>query len=380
MAKKQNTNSNDFTDKLVGDLNKKLGDEVAFLVDDGSPSDVKVFVPTGSKLLDFILTNREDGGWPVGKISEVTGLEGTGKSLLAMAACANAQKMGALVVYIDTESAIQTEFANRVGLDLNNNFIWMNPATVEDVFTSIFTLVHKIEDSEKTDKKSPYSFVFVVWDSIAGTPVARDISDEDPNPNATVGIKSRLLSKNITNLIKTAARKNMAFLSLNQLRTKIGASPFEDPYVAPGGKAVPFYSSVRVRISNKGKVKIGSDVVGIQVKCKCVKTRFCGPYRECEFPLYFSYGIDDEESIIDELVKRDCIKTKAGGSKGKLFYLDSQTSESAMTKVEFKKLMKTDEKFRTILTDMLAKEMIVNLNVLENEISVEELDTRGGET
>lgn len=377
---KKESAGEDYTGQFIEGLNKDLGEEFAFLVSDGSPSDVNLFVPTGSKLLDYVLTNREDGGWPVGKISECSGLEGTGKSLLAMTACANAQKMGGLVVYIDTENAVNTDFAQRIGLDLDNNFIWMCPTTVEDVFKSIFAIIHRLEDAEKKTKDLPYKFIFLVWDSVASTPTAKELNDENPDPQATMALKPRILSKNINNLIKMAGRKKVAFLFLNQLRMKIGAMPLEDPYITPGGKSIPYTASVRLRIQNKGKIVLKEDTVGIKVKAKCVKTRFCGPYRECEFPLYFTHGIDDWESIIDTLVETGDIRTKNGGVKGKLFSFKDEPEETGLNKVAFKKRIKGDETLRSKVLKKLADKMIINLkNPEEEEIEIIPLNAKEGE-
>ncbi len=370
----------DHTDQFIENINKDMGEELAFLVSEGSPSDVELFVPTGSKLLDFVMTNRSDGGWPVGKISEITALEGTGKSLLAMTACANAQKMGGLVIYIDTENAVNTDFAQRIGLDLNNNFIWMCPNTMEDVFKSIFSIIHRLEEAEKKTKDLPYKFVFLVWDSVASTPTSKELNEENPDPQATIGLKARILSKNITSLIKTAGKKKIGFLFINQLRMKIGAMPLEDPYIAPGGKAIPFYSSLRLRILNKGKIKVKDDTVGIAVRAKCLKTRFCGPYRECVFPLYFSHGIDDWESIIDELVLRNIIRTKNAGTKGKQFWLKSDDEETCLSKIAFKKKIKTDVDFQKKILIHLTEEMTVDLtNPEDQEIEVLPLNNKEGE-
>jgi recombination protein RecA len=374
MAKIDKTGNNDLASQLMSDINKDLEDEVAVLVDDGSPSDVKVFIPTGSTLLDYVISNQIDGGIPVGKVAEIAGLEGTGKTLLAMQICANAQKMGGLPVYIDTEHAFNTDFAQRVGLDTKNNFIYVNPGTVEDVFKTIFTIIHRLDEQEKKVKEK-IPFVVIVWDSVAATPTKQDVEGENPDPAATIGLKPRILSKNIYTLLGMTGRKRVAQVFLNQLRTNIKAQPFQDPYITPGGKAIPFAASVRLRISTKGKIKVDDSIVGIEAQVKCVKTRFGPPYRSCEFPIYFTHGVDDTESIVDMLVEKDVIIGKSAGAKGKVFYLKGDSADTAVSKVELKRKYKNDPAFKKLINHELSKVMVkdmVNPDTAELEIVQED--------
>lgn len=298
----------------------------------------------------------------------------TGKTLLAMQICANAQKMGGLPVYIDTEHAFNTDFAQRVGLDTKNNFIYVNPGTVEDVFKTIFTIIHRLDDQEKKSKgKIP--FVVIIWDSVAATPTKQDVESENPDPASTIGLKPRILSKNIYTLLGMTGRKRVAQVFLNQLRTNIKAQPFQDPYITPGGKAIPFAASVRVRISTKGKIKVEDSIVGIETQAKCVKTRFGPPYRSCEFPIYFTHGVDDSEAIVDILVEKDVIIGKSAGPKGKVFYLKGDKEESALSKVELKRKYKNDSAFKARINQELSKVMIkdmINPDTAELEIVQEE--------
>lgn len=353
--KKSKSSSLDLSGILIKNINSELDGEVAHLVEDGSPSDVRLFVSTGSTLLDYIISNRRDGGIPVGRVSELSGLEGSGKSLLAMQVCANAQKMGGLAVYMDTESAFNSDFASRVGLDTKNNFVYCSPETVEDAFKTIFKILHTLDEREKSgDGKVP--LVCVVWDSVAATPTKADIETEDPDPAATVGLKPRILSKNISTLLGSTGRQNVALLFLNQLRTNIRAQPFQDPYITPGGKAIPFASSIRVRLGNKGKVKVKDSIVGIQCEAKCVKTRFGPPYQNCEFPIYFTHGVDDSEAIMNKLIDHDYVEKISKGRNGVAYKLKDEQKE--YTDVEFKKEFKTNKEFKNKVLDYLEKVMI----------------------
>ena len=349
-----------FLDDLEDTLKKELKEEVTFLFEDGDASDVKYFVSTGSTLLDYIISNRRKGGIPVGKITEISGLEGTGKSLLAMQICAEAVKMGGSAAFIDTEHAFSAEFAARVGLEEGSNFRVIRPSSVEGVFETLFKIVHSLDEKKKSKETDIPFFVFV-WDSVAQTPCKADLDTENTDPTATVGLKPRILSKNIATLLGSVGRKNVASVFLNQLRMNIGARPGQDKWVTPGGKAIPFASSVRVRLANAGKVKEKDAIRGINVKAKCVKTRFGPPYRECNFPLYFTHGVDDWESIIDILSNHDKVIKQKGGRYGMMYRFADDPVEAKLPKLEFKKKLKTDsnlaEKAKKLLEEVMAVDL-----------------------
>lgn len=356
--KKEKSVGNDLSKLIIKNINSELEGEKSWMIEDGSPSDVKDFISTGSTLLDYIVSNRRDGGFPVSKISSINGLEGTGKSLIATQLLANAQKKGYLCVYIDTESAFNSDFAKRLGLDTKNNFVYATPESVEEAFKIIFSILHSLDEQEKSGQQPPY--VCIVWDSVAATPTEIDVTAENPDPTATVGLKPRILSKNISTLLGTSARKNVALIFLNQLRTNIKAQPFQDPYIEPGGKAIPFAASIRVRLANKGKVKVGDDIVGIQVEAKCLKTRFGPPYRACEFPVYFTHGIDDAEAVIARLVKQGTIKKVSKGRNGNVFVLPGNEREftDIELKKEFRNNPETKKQILNLLDEVMIKKMI----------------------
>lgn len=348
----------DFGNSLIKNLNKKMKEEMAFMIVDEDPvTDVKTFISTGCTALDTIISNSEIGGAPVGKIMEITGMEGTGKSLMAMHMMADTQKNGGLAVYIDSEHSLDTDFATRIGLDVKNNFIHVFPSCVEDVFTTINVISEELKKDEEEAKKNKtdprYKFVIIVWDSIAATPTKLDRDAENPDPSSSIGVKARTLGKNIPMLLSTAWKKNIAFVFINQLRMKIGTMPGQDPFDAPGGKSIPYYSSVRIRLSSIGKLKISSTdstVVGIQTRAKVIKNRFGPPHRTVDFPIYFTHGIDNEESIIDILEKNGKIKKINKGRNGSFFQFDGDTEE-----------MKKREMKNRMITDSVTKQKAINL-------------------
>ena len=351
----------DFSRDLMQYINKAFNEEVAYMIADGSPSDVETFIPTGSTILDYIISNQRNGGIPVGKVSEIAGLEGTGKSLMAMQICANTQKMGGIPIYIDTEHAFNSDFAQRAGLNTKEDFIYGTPGSVEDVFKYIFTIIHRLDAKEKAKKKGEkkIKFITIVWDSVASTPCQLDIDAENPDATSTVGLKPRIISKNISTLLRMTGRKKLALVFLNQLRVNIKALPKQDKWVTPGGKAIPFASSARVRLHNAGKLKGGEDFVGIKVKAKCVKTRFGPPYRDAYFPLYFTHGVDDIESVIDVLVEKRKLQ-KAHGPK--YWFTGEGGPDAGIKKAEFKQKIRLDaalnKKVYDLLEDVMVRPMI----------------------
>ena len=260
--------------------------------DDDAPTIVKEWVSTGSTILDLAISNRKNGGFPVGRVCEITGLEQSGKSLLAAHTLLNTQKKGGLAVYIDTENALSTEFLSAIGLNLKE-MLYIPLETVEDIFETVETIIEKVRSSDKD------RLVTIVVDSIAGastkTEMAADF-DKDGYATAKALIISKAMRK-ITNLI---GRERISLIFTNQLRQKLNAPAFSDPWTTPGGKGIPFHASVRIRLSSIGAIKAkvnGIDtIIGSRVKAKLVKNRVGPPLRECEYEVYFDSGIDDYSS------------------------------------------------------------------------------------
>lgn len=349
--------SHDHSRDLEDLLRKEFGKETVSMIEDGLPTDVKLFISTGSTLLDLVISNRKNGGIPVGKITELYGFESTGKTLLAMQIAANTQKIGGFVVYIDPEHALNSDFAERIGLDVNERFIHMTPSSIEKVFEALFKIFHWLDDLEKKGKFK-YPCVTIIWDSIPATPAQEDLDKENPNPTANVGVMSRVLSKNLKQLLGVSGRKNVALVFLNQLRTKIGAMPGEDPYNTVGGKSLPYYASVRVKLSSVGKIKDkDNEVIGITTRGEVKKTRFGPPHRKVDFEIYFTKGVDNIESLIMYGKKKGAVKNKNGGPKGTLYVVDGEE----FTKVELKTKILNDESFKSKIVSMIEDSLIKNL-------------------
>lgn len=347
--------------KLKQEMRKSLKDDYIILSDSEGVDDVSIFVPSGCTALDYIMTNRRDGGYPVGKIVEITGMPHSGKTLLAIHACAEAQKMGGFCIYLDTENAFNEDFATRVGLNINDDSFWMPepPPTIEALFKFLFDFCHQMDELKKKNEW-PYKFVVIVWDSVASTPCYADVVSENPDPAANVGLKPRIISKNLTTFLGMAAKKDILLVCLNQLRNRIGVMPGQDPYVAPGGNAIPYCASIRLRLAPVGKLKEKGDnpeIIGVNTQVKVEKTRFGPSFRKAEFPIYFTHGIDDPESILDALEKRKGIQIFNGGPRGKLVAFDGENKENAIRKIDFKRQFLTDSVFKDKVMDAFEKIM-----------------------
>ena len=253
-----------------------------------APTNVHEWISSGCSMLDLAISNRPHGGFPVGRITEVTGLEASGKSLLAAHTLAETQKKGGLAVYIDTESATSSEFLTAIGVDLKK-MLYVPLETVEEIFETIETIVEGVRKSDKD------RLVTIVVDSIMGASTKIEMSMEyDKDGYATS--KSIILSKAMRKVTNWIARERICLIFTNQLRTKLGVS-FGDPWTTAGGKAIPFHSSVRLRLKNLGQIKAKingvEQIVGNKTSVQVVKNRMGPPHRKINYEIYYDSGIDN---------------------------------------------------------------------------------------
>ena len=312
----------DLADILVDSLNKKNKDQkIAFFLDDdsdGAPTNVNGWISTGAAMLDVAISNRPYGGIPVGRITELTGLEQSGKSLLSAHILAETQKQGGVAVLIDTETAVSREFFDAIGVDVSK-LLYVSVDTVEDIFETIETIIEKVRTSEK-DK-----LVTIVVDSVAAASTKKEMeADYDKDGYATD--KAIIISKAMRKITNVIGRQKIAVIFTNQLRQKLGVM-FGDPWTTSGGKALAFHASVRLRLKNVGQIKTkvgGQDkIVGISVRAQVVKNRLGPPLRSADFEIYFDRGIDNYGSWLTVL--KDNKLVKQGGAWYE--YVDTDTGE-----------------------------------------------------
>ena len=293
---------------LADSINKQFKGQAlktAFFLegDADSPSNVSEWISSGCDMLDLAISNRPNGGFPVGRITEVTGLEASGKSLLVSHVAAETQKKGGLAVYIDTEAASSAEFMSAIGIDLKS-MLYVPLETVEEIFETIETIVEQVRKSDKD------RLVTIVVDSIMGASTKIEMAAEyDKDGYATS--KSIILSKAMRKVTNWIARERICLIMTNQLRTKLGVS-FGDAWTTSGGKAIPFHASVRLRLKNTGMIKAKIDgveqVVGSKTEVQVVKNRMGPPHRKVNYDIYYDSGIDNYGGWLETMKKYNLVK------------------------------------------------------------------------
>jgi len=359
MAKKSNTGAGKMSISDIRSLiNKKSGQNVAYNLTEENPSEVTEWIPTGARWLDSIICRGRLGGIPVGRVTEIAGLEATGKSFLAAQVAANAQKQGRVVVYFDSENAISPEFWELAGINVPD-VVYVQTESVEKVLERVEDLLANFPDEK---------FVFI-WDSLALTPSETDIKG-DFNPLSSMAVKPRILSKGMSKLVVPLANAEATFLVLNQLKTNITSNVAEamtNPYFTPGGKAMHYTYSLRIFLTaRKGKASFILDDhgyrVGNQVKCKIEKSRFGTQGRICEFKIMWGgeVGVQDEESWLEAIKSSDSLNV--GGAWYTLTHSDG-TQEKFQKTTWMDKLK--NEKFRTRILELIDEEVILKFDKRE---------------
>ncbi|VAW32533.1 RecA protein [hydrothermal vent metagenome] len=275
------------------EIRTKFGDESIMTFGSGKPSAIPS-IHTGSIGLDNALGV---GGLPCGRIIEVYGPESSGKTTLTLHSIAQAQKTGGVCAFVDAEHAFDPEYARRIGIKLNELLI-SQPDTGEQALEIVESLVR----SGNID--------MIVIDSVAALTPRDEIEGE---MGAThVGKQARLMSQALRKLTAITAKSKTIVIFINQIRMQIGVM-FGNPETTPGGKALKFYTSVRLDIRRIAQIKKGDEVVGGRVRVKVVKNKVAAPFRTTEFDLLYNEGISHEGELLALGEKYDLL-TKAGAS------------------------------------------------------------------
>lgn len=306
---------------IAESLNKmnKDSDQIAFFLDgrEGTPTDFTDFISTGATILDVAVSNRTHGGIAVGRITELSGLPGTGKSLVSAHLIANTQKRGGVGVLIDTETAVNPEFFKAVGIDINK-LVYVHLQTVEEIFDAIVNIIEKVRSGKEKNK-----LVTIVVDSVSAASTKQEM-ESDFGKDGYATSKAIIISKAMRKITGMLGRERIALVFTNQLRQKMNAVPFGDQYTSSGGLSIPFHASTRIRFSQTGKISNSTgDVIGVKVKASVVKNRLGPPHRIAEFEIYFNRGIDDAGSWLK--IMKDQKMVKQGGAW--YVYVDPTTGE-----------------------------------------------------
>ena len=359
MAKKA---VDDLASILADSLNKqnKEGKIAYFLTGDGgdAPTNVKDWLSTGNAMLDVAISNRPYGGLPVGRITEITGLEQSGKSLLSAHLLAETQKKGGVAVLIDTETAVNKDFLEALGMDISK-LLYVSVDTVEGIFEACETIIEKVRTADKD------RLVTIVVDSVAAASTLKEL-DADYGKDGYATDKAIIISKAMRKITNMIGRQNIALIFTNQLRQKMNAMAFSDPWTTSGGKALAFHASVRLRLKNMGSLKVGDRIVGIKVRAQIVKNRMGPPLRHADFEIYFDRGIDNYGSWLG-LMKDNKI-VKQGGAWYE--YTDTDTGEVIkFQSKDFAKIL-DDEAIKTQIYLKICEATILQYKSTTGEVEI----------
>jgi recombination protein RecA len=276
-------------DAAVGQIEKQFGKGSIMRLGQNNIVAPVESISTGAISIDYALGI---GGVPRGRVVEIFGPESSGKTTLALQIIAEAQKKGGMAAFVDAEHALDAAYAKKLGVDLDNLLV-----SQPDNGEQALEIVEVIIRSNSVD--------VVVVDSVAALVPRAEIEGE--MGEAQMGLQARLMSQALRKLTGAVSKSKASLIFINQLREKIGVM-FGNPETTTGGRALKFYSSVRVDIRRIGAIKDGEDVVGNRTRVKIVKNKMAPPFREAEFDIMYGEGVSREGDLIDIAVEHKIIE------------------------------------------------------------------------
>jgi len=281
-------------DETVEDIKQRFGEGSIMKLGEAKRVDVDT-IPTGSISLDIALGV---GGAPRGRIIEIYGPESSGKTTLAQHILAEAQKKGGLAAFVDAEHALDPEYSKKIGVKINDLLI-SQPDTGEQALQ----IVEALLKSGSVD--------VIVIDSVAALTPKAEIEGEMGDTH--IALQARLMSQALRKLSAIISKANTVVIFINQIRMRIGIM-FGNPETTPGGRALKFYSSVRIDLRRIAQIKKGDQIIGSRIKAKVVKNKVAAPFQTAEFDIMFNEGISYEADVINTGTRYDVIKKSAGAS------------------------------------------------------------------
>ena len=272
--------TNDKTlDQVLQDIEKQFGKGSVMKLGDNEKMEIDV-IPSGSISLDLALGI---GGYPKGRIIEIYGPESSGKTTFALHAIAEAQKLGGRVAFIDAENSLDPQYAKKLGVNIDE-LLLSQPDNGEQALEICEALVRSGAIS------------VIVIDSVAALVPQAEIEGEMGDSH--VGLQARLMSQALRKLAGVINKTNTVAIFINQLREKVGVM-FGNPETTPGGRALKFYSSVRLEIRRSEQIKLGTDIVGNKTSIKVVKNKMAPPFKNCNVDIMYGEGVSHEGELVD---------------------------------------------------------------------------------
>ena len=339
---------------LQKELNKsnKDGSKVSYFLDEGdNPSEIVDWVSTGCTILDLAISNRPDGGLPTGKLVELSGLEGTGKSLISAQIISETQKRGGLSVFFDSEFAVDRDFWTALGVNVKNvNYVPFT--TLEELFTKLELCIGAFRKSSKD------RLLTIFVDSVAQASTEVEMESEHGISGYNTG-KSIIISKAMRKITGLVSKQNILLVFTNQLRYNMQAGFGQEKWVVPGGKALSFACSVRIRLVNLGKLRVGvgeeSEVIGMKVQAQVIKNR-CGPnYKIAGFEIHYDSGVQNLSSWLAFMKSRGIIT----GTKAKYTYKRVSGEAVEFNTSKFVEMVNTDPVFKAEVYKRICDEYIM---------------------
>lgn len=317
----------------LGQIEKQFGKGAVMRLGQNQTMNVDA-ISTGSLSLDIALGI---GGLPRGRIIEIYGPESSGKTTLALHCIAEGQKKGGNVAFIDVEHALDPVYASALGVDVDSLLV-SQPDTGEQALEITEALVRSC------------AIDVIVVDSVAALVPRAEIEGEMGDSH--VGLQARLMSQALRKLAGAISKSNCVAIFINQLREKVGVV-YGNPEVTPGGRALKFYSSVRIDIRRIEALKSGGELIGSRTRAKVVKNKISPPFREAEFDIMYGKGISREGELLDLAVKLDVVK-KSGA------WFSFKEERLGQGRDNVKELFRNNKE----LSDKIAAEVMENINKL----------------
>jgi recombination protein RecA len=322
------------TNNFMKDIHKELGES-------DFNQDVSGWLSTGVLPLNKAISGRYDGGIPMGRVTEISGLESTGKTLIAQMVMNETQKIGGLAVFLDYEHSFSISRARQVGMsDDANQWFYKQPENAEKGFEIAEFIAKKVRDN---DKDIP---VTIVFDSIAAMSTQSEVEASYGNMNMNTHTSlAKFLATALKLLVPVISKTNVTILFLNQIKDSPGKM-FGPSTTTPGGKAMKYHASVRIEIAKGKPIEENKEIIGINARVKTIKNKVYAPFKECEYRGSFTEGIDLVGTHIDYAAKIGLL----GNSKGWV-----EWNGEKMRRADLTSILKSDkeqyEKFLELFVD-----------------------------